>query len=128
MLRAYAYDALGNWSQTDIPVTVGESANTLRVTSISLSGTVRRYAATITGIVTVKDSLNQSVPGAAVSARWTLPSGGTQAAAAVTGSNGRARFSVTSSRGTYTLNILNVVKTGYTFDAANSILTKSITK
>jgi hypothetical protein len=31
-------------------------------------------------------------------------------------------------RGTYRLTVANIAKAGYTFDAANSILTKSITR
>jgi hypothetical protein len=45
-----------------------------------------------------------------------------------TDSTGIARFSTTGGRGTYTLTVGNITKTGYTFDAANSVLTKSITK
>jgi hypothetical protein len=39
-----------------------------------------------------------------------------------------ATFTVRSSRGTYTLTVTNVSKSGYTFDAASSVLTKSITR
>jgi hypothetical protein len=37
-------------------------------------------------------------------------------------------FSTTSGRGTYTLTVGNISKTGYTFDTANGVLTKSISK
>jgi hypothetical protein len=39
-----------------------------------------------------------------------------------------ARSATKSGRGTYTLTVTNVAKSGYTFDAASSVLTRSITK
>jgi hypothetical protein len=127
-VRAYAYDTLGNWSQAEITLNVAASASTLRVTSISLSGRVRGSTATITGDVYVRDSLGQAVPNASVSIRWSLPNGATQTATANTSSIGRARFTVSGPRGTYTLTIVNVSKAGYTFDAAGSVLSRSITR
>ena len=128
-LRGYAYDAIGNWSQTEIYVTVvAGSTKTLKVTSISMSGSVRGSTANITGDVFVKDAKGAAVPSAAVSVRWTLPGGGTKTATANTNSSGRARFTVSGPRGTYTLTVTAVSKTGYVFDAAGSVLTNSITR
>ena len=128
-LRAYAYDTLGNWSQAEITVNVTSSTgNTLKVTSIVLSGTVKRTTATINADVTVKNNLGQAVSNANVTVKWTLPNGSTQTAAATTNSLGRVRFTVTGPRGTYKLTIVNVTRSGYTFDLAGSVLTKSITK
>lgn len=127
-LRAYAYDTLGNWNQTEISVNVGASFNTLTVTNISLSGTVRRNIATILGDVLVKDGRGQAVRSATVAIQWTLPDGSTRVATATTASNGRARFMVSGSRGTFTLTIRNVTKPGYAFYAAGSVLSKSITR
>ena len=127
-LRAYATDTTNNWSQTDITVNVTSAANTMRVTDIALSGKASGNRATITGDVTVKDSRGQAIPNANVAIRWTLPGGATQTATALTGSNGRARFTVSGARGTYTLTVTGVTKTGYVFDAAGSVLSKSITK
>jgi hypothetical protein len=128
-VRAYAYDTLGNWSQAEITLNVASSTSSaMKVTSIVLSGTVRRTTATITGDVTVKNSQGQAVSNASVSVRWTLPNGSTQTAVAATGSTGRARFTVSGPRGNFTLTVVSVTKTGYAFDAAGSILSKSITK
>ncbi len=127
-LRAYATDTTNNWSQTEITVNVTPAANTMRVTDITLSGRVSGNRATITGDVTVKDSRGQAIPNANVAVRWTLPGGATQTATALTGSNGRARFTVSGARGTYTLTVTGVTKTGYVFDVAGSVLSKSITK
>jgi hypothetical protein len=128
VLRAYAYDTLGNWTQTEITVNVVIANTSMKVTSISLSGTVSRGRASITGYVYVKDVGGKAVPNATVTIRWTLPGGGTQSMSTVTNSLGRAVFNVSGARGTYTLTVTNVVKSGYMFDSAGSILTKSITK
>ena len=47
---------------------------------------------------------------------------------ATSGSTGVARFSTSGSRGTYTLTVNSISKTGYTFDSANSVLSSSIAK
>lgn len=127
-LRAYAYDTLGNWTQTEITVNVGVSATSMKVTSISLSGSISRGRANITGYVYVKDAGGRAVPDATVAVRWTLPDGSTRTGSAVTNSLGRASFSVSGVRGTYTLTVTTVAKSGYLFDSAGSVLTKSITK
>jgi len=125
---AFAHDAVGNWTQTEISVNVTAPAKSMKVTSISLSGRVHGDRASITGNVYVRDSLGQPVAGATVPARWTLPNGSTTTSTAQTDSSGRARFTISGSRGRYTLTVTNVVKTGYTFDASGSILSRSITK
>ena len=127
-VRAYAYDTLGNWSQAEISVNVASAANSLKVSSISLSGRTSGSTASITGDVIVKDSRGQAVSNASVAIRWTLPNGTTRTATGSTGSTGRARFTVSGPRGTYTLTVTGVTKAGYVFDAAGSVLTKSITK
>ncbi len=114
-LRAYAYDTLGNWTQTEITVNVGSQSKTLKVTSITLNGTVKRSTVTLTGDVIVKDNLGQGVPNTSVSIRWTLPNGNTQTATANTNTSGRVRFTTSGPRGTYTLTVLNVTKSGYSF-------------
>ena len=78
--------------------------------------------------MTVKDSRGQAVSNASVTIRWTLPNGTTRTATGSTGSTGRARFTVSGPRGTYTLTVTGVTKAGYVFDAAGSVLSKSITK
>lgn len=125
---AFAHDATGNWTQTEISVNVTAPAKSMKVTSISLSGRVQGNKVSITGNVYVRDTIGQPVAGATVSARWTLPSGGTKTTTAQTDSSGRARFTTAGARGTYTLTVTNVVKAGYTFDAAGSVLSRSITK
>jgi hypothetical protein len=101
----------------------------LRSTSITLSAKPQRNGTvTVTGVVAVKDGNGAAVSGATVAATWTLPNGAPQSQTATTGGSGNATFSTKSDRGTYKLTVTTISKTGYTFDAANSILTKSITK
>ena len=127
-VRAYAYDALNNWTQTEISVNVSASVKSLRVSDISLSGTVSGSRVYITGNVYVRDNSNRAVSNASVTIRWTLPNGSTRTSTAVTGSTGRAKFTLAGTRGTYTLAVTNVAKSDYVFDSANSVLSKSITK
>jgi len=127
-LWATAADALGNWTRAEATVTVTAAGKSMRVSDITLSGTVKGNKATITGLATVKDGSGQNVANATVAARWTLPNGNVTTVTAKTNSAGRARFVVTSTRGTYTLTVTNVTRSGYTFDAAGSVLSKSITK
>lgn len=127
-LRAYAYDTLGNWTQTDITVNVGTSAKSMKVSSITLSGTVSGSKANITGYIYIKDGSGKAVSAANVAIRWNLPNGSTKTMNATTNSSGQAKFAVSSTRGTYTLTVTNVTKSGYVFDSVGSILSKSIKK
>ena len=125
-LRAFAYDTMGNWTNRDISVNVLASMplSVLRVNNISLTAS----SATITGRVTVRDRNGRIVRGVQVTGEWLLPNGNIEAAIASTNSLGYAYFTTRSGRGTFTLRITNASKPGYTFDAANSVLTKSITR
>ena len=99
----------------------------LRSTGITLSANVlRKGQVSVTGVVTVRDQNGAAVSNATVAATWTLPSGATQNQTASTVAASTATFSTKSGRGTYTLTVTNVTKTGYTFDPINSVLTKSI--
>jgi hypothetical protein len=100
----------------------------LRSTSITLSTKLQSGTVNVTGIDTVKDQNGAAISGALVSATWTLPNGSTQNQSATTNSSGNASFNTKSGRGTYTLTVTNIIKTASTFDKANSVLTKSITK
>lgn len=118
------YDAL----ITCFTIIVNPSPTVLRSTAIDLSATLLGKKVSVTGNVTVKDGSGAAVSGAVVSATWTSPSGATSAQTATTNSNGIATFSATGGRGTYTLAVGSITKTGYTFDPTNSVLSKSITK
>lgn len=128
-LRAFAYDTMGNFTNHDISVNIQPSAsqNSIRIASISLSAT-GSVNVTATGRITVRDRSGRPVRGAWVTADWVLPTGETVTVAAITNSTGNAFVSTRSTSGTYTLNIRNVIKPGFTFDSANSQMTKSITR
>jgi len=80
------------------------------------------------GKVLVKDEHRTLVPNALVTIKWTLPNGSTRAAQKLTNANGVVDFQRNGPHGTYTLTILNIAKQGFTFDAAKSVLSKSITQ
>lgn len=105
----------------------GCTVNCLRSTDIALtaSGFSR---VTVNGNVTVKDEKGNVVASAQVQATWTRPDGSQAAQTATTNTSGVAGFSTSGGRGTYTLTVNNISKTGYTFDPANSVLSKSITR
>jgi PKD repeat protein len=118
-----------NVSRSDtVTITVGQnSSSVLRSTAINLTAKLSRATVTTTGQVPVKNGSNAAVSGATVSIRWTKPGGATATQSATTGGNGVATFTTSGNGGTYTLTVTNITKTGYTFDPANSVLSKSIT-
>lgn len=102
----------------------------LRSVSITLSANELRghTAAAVTGLVEIKDQKGMAVAGATVATTWNLPHGLTQNRSASSGEKGNAKFNIQGGLGTYTVTVTNVTKAGYTFDSANSVLTKSITR
>ncbi len=77
--------------------------------------------------VEVRDENAAPISGALVVGRWTLPDGSSQDDNVWTNSNGVATTTTGGQRGLYTLTILNVVRSQYTFEPSESVLSKSIT-
>ncbi len=77
--------------------------------------------------VTVKDRTGARMQNALVSAQWTFPDGTREDQTDHTDENGYAWFEAIDGFGVYVLTVTNIEKTGYTFDSANSILSKSRT-
>jgi hypothetical protein len=124
----YSLNAGNGTSPTPTP-TPTPIATALRSTSINLSGTLmKNNQVSVNGIVAVKDASGAAVPGATVAATWIKPNGTTQSQTASSNTTGGSNFITKGGRGTYTLRVNNITKTGYTFDKASSVLTKSITK
>jgi hypothetical protein len=76
-------------------------------------------------------ALNQNGAAAAavtVVTTWKMPNGSIQGQNALTNKQGMASFNVKGGTGTYTLTVTSMKKTAYTFDAANSVLSRNITK
>lgn len=100
----------------------------LRSSAIDLSAVLKSNKVNATGRVIVRNGSGALVSGATVKATWSKPGGGTATQTATTNSNGVAVFSTSGSRGTYTLTVGGISKTSYVFDAANSVLSASITR
>lgn len=126
-LYAKAQDALGNWKQTKISVTVQPAAQTMVISEIALSASQRGRKTNITGTAQIQNSAGASVPKASVQARWTIPGGATRSQTVRTDANGQAKFTISGKPGTFTLTVISVTKTGHAFDTTGSILIKSIT-
>lgn len=88
----------------------------------------RSLTVTVAGLVETRDQNDAIVKKATVATTWTLPGGAKQNQIAITDTNGNANFRIKGGSGTYTITVTNIAKAGYTFDAANSVLTKSINK
>jgi hypothetical protein len=125
--RSFVYALNANNGAPPAP-TPTPTANSLRSTSITLAANLqaRRYVV-VTGLVTVKDQQGATVSGATVATAWKLPNGATQNQIGNTSTKGTASFTIKGGGGTYTVTVTNITKTGYTFDAVNSVLTKRIT-
>ncbi len=99
----------------------------LRSSRIDLRGRVIGSSARVGSRVAIQDETGAAVSGADVVITWTLPGGGTSVQSGVTDGSGTVRFNVRDSLGAYTLTVTDVVKTGFTFDRDNSVLTRSVT-
>jgi len=99
----------------------------LRSTSILLRGWLGRRTYSIKGSVRIDDESGTPVPAALVLARWTQPDGSQRDQYASSDSTGVTAFATQGPSGTYTLTIVNIQLSQYTFDPTNSVLRKSIT-
>ncbi len=127
-IQARASDAMNNGALDSITVTVGNANPELRSSDIQLSARLRKGVVSVSGKVVVIDETGAAVRSAMVEGRWTRPDGSTIVRYAYSNKRGQARFSTSGDRGTYTLTVANITKTGYTFDSANSVLSESVTK
>jgi PKD repeat protein len=118
-------DDHGATSSASLTIT---ATGSLRSTAINLTARLRAGTVTVNGQVVVQTASGAAVPGATVLVTWTLPGGATANQTATTDSTGVAKFRTRNGRGTYTLSVTNITKSGYTFDRATSVLSKSITK
>jgi probable HAF family extracellular repeat protein len=106
----------------------GCTVQCLRSTRIDLqSQALRKRNYSIKGRVTIQDENAASISGALVVGRWTQPDGSSHDDDAWTDSSGVALFTTQGGRGLYTLTVLNIVLSQYTFDPTRSVLSKSIT-
>lgn len=75
----------------------------------------------------IRDPSGQPLANVVVSATWTLPDGKSVPVHAATNARGAATFRTEAGLGTYTLTINGATRAGYTFDAQNSVLSKTFT-
>jgi hypothetical protein len=81
-----------------------------------------RYA--VMGTAPILDQTGAAVPGATVSAQWTLPDGSTQDQSAVSGTTGVARFRLnTRLHGAFELCVTDVVAASYAYDPDQNLET-----
>jgi hypothetical protein len=100
------------------------TSQSLRSTKITLKAIASGTDVNATGKVLVQDGNNAPVGSATVAVTWKLPSGQTLNQSVTTTSRGVAAFNATDIAGTYTITVTDITKSGYTFDPANSVLTK----
>lgn len=100
------------------------SAGTMHVGDISMWYTTRGVNYFVYTKVPILDENNQAVTEATVYLNTILPDGSVQSFSGVTEADGTVTFSVKSRlTGTYTSEVTNVVKTGWTYDEASNIET-----
>ena len=75
----------------------------------------------------VLDENGTRLGGAAVHVTWTLPDGSTLNQVVPSRNNGWATVRIRDGSGDYTLTVKDIVRTGYTFDPANSVLERTVT-
>jgi probable HAF family extracellular repeat protein len=100
----------------------------LRSTSIALRGasSLERVKYMIRGQVKVQDENGAAILGALVVGRWTHPDGSYEDQNVWTGARGVAVFTTQGRRGLYVLTIVNIVRSQYTFNPSQSVLSQSI--
>jgi len=101
----------------------------LRSSDIVMTGRLlskRNSSYGVTAKVTARDENAAPVSGALVVARWTLPDSSNFDANAWTDSTGVAAFTIQDGEGLYSLTILNLVLSQYTFNPSASVLSRSI--
>lgn len=127
-VRAVGIAGAGPWSEViTVKAPNPPQPNVMTVSNVVLDGRALGPAAFIWGSVTVTNS-GGPVNNARVSVLWKLPGGGTKTVTASTYGRGQASFLQFGSKGTYTLTVTNVAKSGQTFDPDGSVLSQTITK
>ncbi len=100
----------------------------LRSTSIALQSAASLWKGqfAINGQVKVRDENGTPISGALLVARWTHPDGREEDQNVWTGARGVAVLATQGRRGLYTLTIVNILQSQYTFNPSQSVLSQSI--
>jgi probable HAF family extracellular repeat protein len=102
------------------------TVNCLRSTNLRLGWGLLGGSYKIRGSVMVRDENGATVAGALVVVRWTAPGGAQSEQNVWTNAKGVAQVFTQGPAGTYTLTVVNIVLSQYTFDPSHSVLSKSI--
>ena len=113
---------------TATPAPTISPASSVRCAEIAMTAKLVKSSVRVIATTSIRNGMGSTVAGATVDIKWTLPNGSTLNASGTTDSLGNATFNVRSSRGTYTVTVIGVRKSGCTFDAATSVLTRSINR
>jgi subtilisin len=121
-------NAANNSASATTSVVAPATSSSMSVSNLSLTQTKLLTSTRLTSNVTIRSN-GVAVSGAAVTVRFRYPNGSTYTMTANTNSSGVATFSRTvSAKGTYTVTVMNVTKSGSTYDAAgNTITSRSLT-
>lgn len=125
----YTYNAAAN-AVTSKSVTIGSTStgSSMSASNITLAKTTLSSGYRLTSRVYVKSS-GVAVSGASVAVQFSYPNGTKYSMTATTNSYGYATFlRSVSAKGTYTVTVTNVTKSGSTYNAGgNAITAKSLT-
>jgi hypothetical protein len=95
----------------------GMAPNVMLVSAIGMSARPLGGAYVVRGVVRIVSVGEEAVPGATVSAEWTLPSGSVRQQAAASDTAGRAIFRIRSLQtGRYQICITDVARDGWQYD------------
>ncbi len=112
---------------TPAPSPSPSPAKALHASDMSMYYTVSGSYRYVYTKVTVLDQSNNPVRSAKVNLTVTFPAGGKVSTSGYTSSNGTVTFRLRSIQlGTFTSNLTKLSKSGYTYDAAGSVTTKSL--
>jgi probable HAF family extracellular repeat protein len=102
------------------------SINCLRARNVTLRGHMQGEQAQVSAKVVVKDESGTPVADAMVVGGWTWPDGSNANHYAFTNGKGQALFETTGPAGTYRLDVVNIVKSLYTFNPKKSELSGTL--
>lgn len=101
--------------------------NCARVTDIVLTSSPSGSNFRVDGVIKVQNENGTPLPNVVVRYTWAGPFGPAMSRVATTNANGIATGAVTSPPGNVTLGISLLEASGYTFDAGNSLMSRTIT-
>lgn len=116
-------------SSINIALVIGSSSDLKQMTANITSLTATKFfKVTATGTIKIVDSLNAPVSNAIVYLRWKLPDNTIKTVNVTTGSNGEIKSSISGPSGVYTLQVIDVIKSGFKFNSTVGTLLTTVTR